>query len=960
MAAHLKKRVYEEFTKVVQISHEEAPAKKLRLSKPSKSASLHIDLCKAACSTDALQYLLQFARRSVEAESVEGVIRILLEHYYKETDSSVRLKIASLIGLLSKTPGFRPDCIVEDTINTLNNEKSHQVLAQLLHSLLLIGSQLVDTPSVRQRLVHVSCQHLSDTYFGVRNNCLQLLGCVGLTSCDPPLDNVAATGLKDVQNIISDYFGDQDPRVRTAALKAMLQLHDRGMTIQQDIYEQACRLLSDDYEQVRSAAVQMVWVLSQLYPESIVPIPSSNEEIRLVDDAFGKISHMVSDGSWMVRVQAAKTLGNMLQVSPHFLEQTLDKKLMSDLRRKRTAHERAKELFASGEFSSGRKWADDAPKEKLDTNTVNLMASGACGAFVHGLEDEMFEVRIAAVEALCQLARSSASFAEKCLDFLVDMFNDEIEEVRLQSIHVLREISTHITLREDQLDTVLAVLEDSSRDIREALHELLCYTNVSTKECIQLALLELLKNLNKYPTDRNSVWKCLKFMGERHPNLVLPLVPELLSTHPYFDTPEPDMDDPAYIAVLVLVFNAAQSCPTMPALFSVHTFRHYAYLRDSLSHLVPLLTLPGRKQPYCLDAVGSASASASVEATQVFLQQSLLRVENIQNLEAAGAQDLLNLTIRDLQRAGELQTELAGAADFCATYLHCQLLLSQALQEKLWKTAVPLCLKQNNTATQAAQQMVEETFRLEFLYSGLESRQMAALHHVRLQARALQLLLSARTRHSLDTLGSRYDCFLMDIDYFQRLFVSELPHLKDTFVDQVLDLRPRLSSCGPVEVVKLLQSTLRQSALLLPTLPPQIQKATATIIEPTGESDNPLRFTSGLVVALDIDATLEHVQDPQNTVKVQVQYPDGQSHLIHPKPADFRRPGPTRHRLITQVYLSHTAWTEPCQISVRLLLAYSSSAPGGAESEGPQSDIEGTIPFSRPVKVFIMPKPTRR
>lgn len=73
------------------------------------------------------------------------------------------------------------------------------------------------------------------------------------------------------------------------------------------------------------------------------------------------------------------------------------------------------------------------------------------------------EVRIAAVEALCALAQSSASFAEKCLDFLVDMFNDEIEEVRLQSIHVLRQISTHITLREDQLDTVLAVLEVSHR-----------------------------------------------------------------------------------------------------------------------------------------------------------------------------------------------------------------------------------------------------------------------------------------------------------------------------------------------------------------------------------------------------------------------------------------------------------------------------------------------------------------
>lgn len=50
----------------------------------------------------------------------------------------------------------------------------------------------------------------------------------------------------------------------------------------------------------------------------------------------------------------------------------------------------------------------------------------------------------------------------------------------------------------------------------------------------------------------------------------------------------------------------------------------------------------------------------------------------------------------------------------------------------------------------------------------------------------------------------------------------------------------------------------------------QIHRAKATIIEPTGESDNPLRFTSGLVVALDIDATLEHIHDPHSSVKVQV------------------------------------------------------------------------------------------
>ncbi|XP_011366673.1 integrator complex subunit 4 isoform X2 [Pteropus medius] len=877
MAAHLKKRVYEEFTKVVQQQQEEIATKKLRLTKPSKSAALHIDLCKATSPADALQYLLQFARKPVEAESVEGVVRILLEHYYKENDPSVRLKIASLLGLLSKTAGFSPDCIMDDAINILQNEKSHQVLAQLLDTLLAIGTKLPENQAIQMRLVDVACKHLTDTSHGVRNKCLQLLGNLGSLEKSVAKD-AEGLAVRDVQKIIGDYFIDQDPRVRTAAIKAM---------------------------------------------------------------------------------------GSMEQVSSHFLEQTLDKKLMSDLRRKRTAHERAKELYSSGEFSSGRKWGDDAPKEEVDTGAVNLIESGACGAFVHGLEDEMYEVRIAAVEALCMLAQSSPSFAEKCLDFLVDMFNDEIEEVRLQSIHTMRKISNNITLREDQLDTVLAVLEDSSRDIREALHELLCCTNVSTKEGIHLALVELLKNLAKYPTDRDSIWKCLKFLGSRHPTLVLPLVPELLSTHPFFDTAEPDMDDPAYIAVLVLIFNAAKTCPTMPALFSDHTFRHYAYLRDSLSHLVPALRLPGRK---LVSSAVSPNIMPHEDPSHQFLQQSLERVYSLQHLDPQGTQELLEFTIRDLQRLGELQSELAGVADFSATYLRCQLLLIKALQEKLWNVAAPLYLKQSDLASAAAKQIMEETYKMEFMYSGVENKQVVIIHHMRLQAKALQLIVTARTTRGVDPLFGMCEKFLQEVDFFQRCFIADLPHLQDSFVDKLLDLMPRLMTSKPAEVVKILQTMLRQSTFLHLPLPEQIHKASATIIEPAGESDNPLRFTSGLVVALDVDATLEHVQDPQSTVKVQVLYPDGQAQMIHPKPADFRNPGPGRHRLITQVYLSHTAWTEPCQVEVRLLLAYNSSSripkypwiEGGEVLPQVETSIEGTIPFSKSVKVYIMPKPARR
>lgn len=120
----------------------------------------------------------------------------------------------------------------------------------------------------------------------------------------------------------------------------------------------------------------------------MIVLADSEQEIRLIDDAFGKVCIGVTDLSMHVRTLAARLLGTMVQVSSRFLNQTLDKKLMSNMRRKRTAHELAWENVTSGEWASGKKWADDAPREVLDADNINLMSSGACGAFVHGLEDE--------------------------------------------------------------------------------------------------------------------------------------------------------------------------------------------------------------------------------------------------------------------------------------------------------------------------------------------------------------------------------------------------------------------------------------------------------------------------------------------------------------------------------------------------------------------------------------------
>lgn len=78
---------------------------------------------------------------------------------------------------------------------------------------------------------------------------------------------------------------------------------------------------------------------------SMIAVPESDSQVRLIDAAFGNVCSALCDLSMQVRTQAASLLGGMTAVGNEFLHQTLDKKLMSNLRRKKSLHERYTELF---------------------------------------------------------------------------------------------------------------------------------------------------------------------------------------------------------------------------------------------------------------------------------------------------------------------------------------------------------------------------------------------------------------------------------------------------------------------------------------------------------------------------------------------------------------------------------------------------------------------------------------
>lgn len=155
---------------------------------------------------------------------------------------------------------------------------------------------------------------------------------------------------------------------------------------------------------------------------------------------------------------------------------------------------------------------------------------------------------------MCALALDTPHIAPLALEFLVDMFNDEIQNVRIKAIESLRKISALVTLSEDQLETILGALEDFSGEVREGLHSTLGDSHVATKSCLNLCVTKLLDNLNRYPQDQNSIYQCLASMGAAHPYLTLPLVPQLLGQHPFFDTPEQNVALPSCILLSFQIF----------------------------------------------------------------------------------------------------------------------------------------------------------------------------------------------------------------------------------------------------------------------------------------------------------------------------------------------------------------------------------------------------------------------
>lgn len=313
-----------------------------------------------------------------------------------------------------------------------------------------------------------------------------------------------------------------------------------------------------------------------------------------------------------VRVEAAKSLGDFTTVSEDLIYQTLDKKMMRStanaqvvkvqqslfaLSKKVSSKNDKRWQFAkkahkpeesrSGGWSRGKELHSAAPEKKEEEEEEDsIIPHGACGAFVSALEDEFMDVRKAAVYSLGRLASNRPTFAVSALEYLADMFNDEIADVRLDAIRALTPLIVHGQLNSEQLNVILKCLDDGMPESRQAMRELLKQSQFVDVNCVEMCVKALLACMKRFPKDKEQVLSCLADIGKNHAIQVQSIMRSLLDIHLVFDTREPSIEDLEYVGKLVMVLNAASQQSSMAYVMPDFVRRHYRFLKSSFPNLI--------------------------------------------------------------------------------------------------------------------------------------------------------------------------------------------------------------------------------------------------------------------------------------------------------------------------------------------------------------------------------------
>jgi hypothetical protein len=758
---------------------------------------------------------------------------------------------------------------------------------QILRSLIEIASQEDNKVSRASRMISeimnntALWKHLfSDWDPNVRFMALNLL----VRTSDPT---------DQVREICCRHMHDRDARVRTEAVRCLHLWFRARATLNQDpieeereanqvakpVYGEVVIALRDDYADVKTEAMDLLCALANRYPRF------RQSGLSIVEDAFVRLCSMVRDTIVAVRSKACGLLGRLersdliaanvlletfnqisLDYQPHYIKQ--QSRGGTDIR---LVPERGQTTEVTEDEDDSRLYAD------------------AIGTFVLGLEDEFKQVRMACIDSIGQLSARSTEFALRSMRFLLEAFNDEIDEVRIASIRCLTWIARQavgaVQLDHAQLQIVLVLVGDRNRGIRFAVHELLSHAilsggHVSLASAVKaLAVNEMRKYGEGTPSasrqERESVYRCLASMGCNHPELSELLVEELLNIKPHLMSAEQSLDeenDP-YMGALILLFNAATKNECIISLMPDHIRRkHLDQARNKWPQFFP-------------DGIRVLNVGRHF-ATTTFEEAHTVTTHTHEHDDEQARKRLLNgfEQVKRLARCGELRSANATL---------------RALRAELSQIA------SHSPITAFASLYIQMCHLYLGMLTGATNGRHRTVHRDLLRIIRKVSVIYLPKQESDESIPLRKQLELVRAMVLAHRAKSN-PH--DMTIQQLVVHSMQELSLTTTDPREHFPSLVLPPASMLTSVP----KYSIFSPQPVGV-DKSLTFPSYVPLSLHVECIVDHPdQSRDQHVHLLVQYPDG-SHSLFPLDS--------QERIVqTDVHVDMEAWTEPAPLTLSMVL----------------------------------------
>ncbi|KAG0551636.1 hypothetical protein BDA96_01G439900 [Sorghum bicolor] len=356
-------------------------------------------------------------------------------------------------------------------------------------------------------------------------------------AAEPPASGGCVPNVEaDVRALVS-MAGGIYPLARAEALRGLTAVLENvdpssraSVGITECCYKCAVELMRDDDNGVRLAVVRLVGACARNFSARLDF--DANGYGDLMDMIFLQLSSMARDMCTQVRMEAFTALGKMQRVSEGVLLQSLSKKVI-------------KTDSMNVSIINGQKLP---PKLKIPC---------AAGIFSHGIEDEFYQVRTTACKSLGALAKFSNQYAEKALDLLMDMMNDDTEAVRLQTLEALFHMATYgcLTVQEKHMHMFLGLLVDATAVIRDAARKILGLVNMPKLQIFKSAVDGLITSLEKYPEEQD-IYGILFSIGKNHGSFSANIAKHLAKEITMASDGELILDKPRVKALLIVSISA--------------------------------------------------------------------------------------------------------------------------------------------------------------------------------------------------------------------------------------------------------------------------------------------------------------------------------------------------------------------------------------------------------------------